>query len=221
MFTIHGVFGSPFVRTIRIGLHEKHLPWAWSPVTVGQHKQEPYLSRHPFGKIPAVDDDGFALYETNAVLRYLERKQPDPALIPPGLHRAARMDQILCIVDNYLFNYAKPVVFNRIIAPRLGVPVNDEAVIAALPDTRTVLGALCRLHATGPYLTGDTLSLADIAVLPHIDYLQRTPEGGAILWDFPKLLDWLAMMAERPSVQASARKPEDVLQVVEKEDVLF
>jgi len=220
MFTIVGVFGSPFVRTIRIALDEKRLHWAWSPITVGEHKQEPYLSRHPFGKIPAVHDDGFALYETNAVLRYLERKQPTPALIPADIHRATRMDQILCIVDNYLFNYAKPVVFNRIIAPHLGVPVNEEAVIAALPDTRTVLDALCRLHADGPYLTGATLSLADIAVLPHVDYLHRTPEGHAILQDFPKLLGWLAMMAERPSVQASARKPEKVLQV-EKEDVLF
>jgi len=220
MFTIHGVFGSPFVRTIRIALDEKRLPWAWSPITVGQHKQEPYLSRQPFGKIPAVEDDGFALYETNAVLRYLERKQPTPALIPTGLHRAARMDQILCIVDNYLFNYVKPVVFNRIIAPHLGVPVNEEAVVAALPDTRTVLGALSRLHTKGPFLTGETLSLADIAVLPHVDYLHHTPEGYAILQDFPKLLEWLAMMAERPSVQASARKPEKVLQA-EKEDVLL
>jgi glutathione S-transferase len=212
MFTIVGVFGSPFVRTIRIALDEKRLAWAWSPIAVGEHKQEPYLSRQPFGKIPAVHDDGFALYETNAVLRYLERKQPAPALIPADIHRAARMDQILCIVDNYLFNYAKPVVFNRIIAPRLGVPVNEEAVVAALPDARIVLGALARLHDSGPFLTGETLTLADIAVLPHLDYLHKTPEGYTMMQDFPDLLEWLGLMSQRPSVQASARKPEDVLQ---------
>jgi glutathione S-transferase len=220
MFTIFGVFGSPFVRTIRIALDEKRLPWAWAPFAIGEHKREPYLSRHPFGKIPAVNDDGFALYETNAVLRYLERKKPDPALIPSDIHRAARMDQIMCIVDSYLFNYARPLVFNRIIAPRMGVPVNEAAVIAALPDTRTVIQALSRLHTHGPFLTGDTLSLADIAVLPHLEYLHQAPEGFEILQGHPMLLEWLALMSDRPSVQASARKPETVLQD-QKEHVLF
>jgi glutathione S-transferase len=106
----------------------------------------------------------------------------------------------------------KPVVFNRIIAPRLGVPVNEDAVTAALPDTRLVLQAIDNLHEGGDFLTGDTLTLADIAVLPHADYLSKTPEGREILQDFPRLQTWLATMSTRPSVQSSARKPQDVLQ---------
>jgi len=212
MFTIFGIFGSPFVRAIRIALDEKQLPWAWAPFAVGEHKQEPYLSRQPFGKIPAVEDDGFALYETNAVLRYLDRKKPEPALIPSDPHRAARMDQIMCIVDCYLFRNAMPIAFNRIIAPRIGRPVDEDAIAAALPDTRVVIGAIAKLHRPGHFLTGDTLSLADIAVLPHLDMLDKTPEGHAILQDFPNLSEWLAAMRQLPSVQASARKPEDVLQ---------
>jgi len=210
MFTIFGVFGSPFVRTIRIALDEKHLPWAWAPFAIGEQKQEPYLSRHPFGKIPAVEDDGFALYETNAVLRYLERKQPDPALIPADPHRATRMDQLLCIVDNYLFRNCSPIAFNRIIAPRIGVPVNEAAVADAIPGARTVIGAIDALLA-GPFLTGKSLTLADIAVLPHVAMLHKTPEGQAILQDHPRLLDWHAMMSARASVQASALPPEKVL----------
>jgi len=212
MFTIYGIFGSPFVRTIRIALEEKHIPWAWSPFQVGEHKQQPYLSRQPFGKIPAVEDDGFALYETNAVLRYLERKSPEPVLIPTDIHRAARMDQIMCIVDSYLFRDCAPIPFNRIIAPRIGAPVNEDAVRAAIGPARTVMGALSTLHATGPFLTGDTLTLADIAVLPHMDLINKAPEGQALLQDFPTLLEWLALMSTRPSVQKSALPPEKVLQ---------
>jgi glutathione S-transferase len=212
MFTIFGVFGSPFVRTIRIALEEKGLPWAWSPFKIGEQKQEPYLSRQPFGKIPAVEDDGFALYETNAVLRYLDRKSPEPALIPGDIHRAARMDQIMCIVDNHLFRDCSPIPFNRLIAPRIGVPVNENAVTAAIGPTRTVMGALDKLRAVGPFLTGDTLTLADIAVVAHVDMIHRAPEGRALLEDFPTLLEWLEMMKTRPSVQKSALPPEKVLE---------
>ena len=213
MITIHGVFGSPFVRTLRIGLHEKKLPWAWAPFKLGEHKQEPYLSLHPFGKIPAITDDGFVLHETNAILRHIDRKSPDPVLIPADPHRAARMDQILCIVDNYLWPTAsRPIGFNRVIAPRIGAPVDEAAVAQALPDARIVLRAIDTLRGGADFLAGDAISLADIAVLPHLDFLERTPEGAELLASHAGLVAWLARMAARPSVAASARSPEKVLQ---------
>jgi glutathione S-transferase len=211
MITIHGVFGSPFVRTLRIALDEKRMKWRWSPFQLGEHKQEPYLSRHPFGKIPAVEDDGFGLYETNAVLRYIERIAPEPALIPADLHRATRMDQLLCIVDCYVFRYAAPIAFNRVIAPLIGRPVDEAAIAAAVPDTRVMLTALEKLHAGHEFFTGDTLTLADIALLPHIDLLNKTPEGKTLLAETPKILGWLDAMRARASVKASARPPEEVL----------
>jgi glutathione S-transferase len=211
MITIHGVFGSPFVRTVRIALDEKGLPWRWAPIKLGEHKQEPYLSRQPFGKIPAVDDDGFDLYETNAVLRYIERIAPEPALIPVDARRAARMDQLLCIVDCYVFRYAAPIGFNRVIAPLIGREPNEEAILAAIPDTRVMLGALEKLHAGGAFFTGETLTLADIALLPHLDLLNRAPEGQELLRETPLVLAWLAGMRGRPSVRASARPPDEML----------
>lgn len=213
MITIFGIFGSPFVRALRIALDEKGLAWAWSPFALGEHKEAAYLARHPFGKIPAIEDDGFALYETSAMLRHIERKQPDPALIPADAHRAARMDQLMCIVDNYLFrDAAMPIGFNRVIAPRIGRPVDEAAVAAAVQPCRTTLGAIACLQSEGVFLTGDTLTLADIAILPHLDFLTRTPEGGEALAAFPRLLGWLETMRARPSVQRSAVAPEKILQ---------
>lgn len=212
MITIHGVFGSPFVRALRIGLDEKGLPWAWAPFKLGEHKQEPYLSLHPFGKIPAIVDDGFNLHETNAILRHIDRQAPEPALIPDDSQRAARMDQIMCIVDNYLWpDVSRPIGFNRVIAPRIGVPVDEAAVAGALPNARTVLRVIDTLRGGADFLTGDTISLADVAVLPHVDFLERTPEGRELLALHPGLVAWLARMAVRPSVIASARSPEKVL----------
>jgi glutathione S-transferase len=212
MITIYGIFGSPFVRALRIALDEKGLPWAWSPFQLGEQTQEPYLSRQPFGKIPAIEDDGFPLYETGAMLRHIDRKTPEPALIPADPKRAARMDQIMCIVDNYLFRDAcGPIGFNRLIAPRIGLPVKEEAVAAAVAPARRAVTAISKLHAGGAFLTGDGVTLADIAVLPHLDLLNRTPEGGGILADFPVLTDWIATMNARPSVRASGKSPDKVL----------
>jgi glutathione S-transferase len=212
MITIHGIFGSPFVRAIRIALDEKHVPWAWAPFPLGAQKQEPYLSLQPFGKIPAIVDDGFELYETNAVLRHIDRKTPDPALIPTDPHRAARMDQLMCIVDCTLWPSAcRPINFNRLVAPRIGVPVDEAAVVAALPMAETALKAIAALHNGGRFMTGDTLTLADIALLPHIDALVKTPEGHDMLPTYPKLGAWLDTMRARPSVPASNLPPEKVL----------
>lgn len=212
MITIHGVFGSPFVRTIRIALDEKDVAWAWAPFQLGEHKQPPYLALHPFGKIPAIVDDGFVLYETNAVLRHIDRREPTPALIPTNPHSAARMDQMLCMLDNYLWpNASRPIGFNRVIAPLIGAPVDEAAVAAALPEARIALQAIATLHDRTDFLTGNTISLADIALLPHMDFLRRTPEGIELLAPHPHLSAWIERMAARPSVRASARPPEKVL----------
>ncbi len=212
MITIHGVFGSPFVRTVRIGLDEKGLPWAWAPFKLGEQKQEPHLSLHPFGKIPAITDDGFVLHETNAILRHIDRKVQAPALIPADPHRAARMDQIMCIVDNYLWpNVSRPIGFNRVIAPMIGAPVDEDAIRQAMPDARTTLRALAGLLGENDFLCGPDISLADIAVLPHVKFLDRAPEGQDLLASHAGLVAWLARMSARPSVAASAKPPEKVL----------
>jgi glutathione S-transferase len=212
MITIHGIFGSPFVRALRIALDEKGVNWAWAPFALGQQKQEPYLSMHPFGKIPAIEDDGFILYETQAMLRHIDRARTDPALIPADPHRAARMDQILAIVDCYLWpNACRPINFNRLIAPRVGAAVDEAAVAAGTPHAEVALRALAALQEAGPFLTGTEISLADAAVLPHLDMLSKTPEGKPILAEHPKLVAWLTVMRERPSVGNSSRPPEQVL----------
>lgn len=212
MIELHGVFGSPFVRAIRIALDEKGLRWAWKPFPLGAHKQEPYLTLHPFGKIPAITDDGFPLYETQAILRHIDRKAAAPALIPEDAHAASRMDQLLAIVDCYLWPLAcRPINFNRLIAPRIGRPVDEEAVAAGIPEAGTALHAVSPLLADNVFMAGDAISLADCAILPHLDALSMTPEGAPILARHENLTAWLARMRGRPSVAASARAPEKVL----------
>ena len=81
-FIVHSIPGSPFGRSVLATLAEKGAAVRFEAVRPGTLKAQPHLSRHPFGRIPVLEHDGFTLYETQAILRYLDRILPEPALTP-------------------------------------------------------------------------------------------------------------------------------------------
>src|SRR3954469_3896765 len=109
-FTVHSVPGSPFGRAALATLEEKAASYRLSPVMPGTFKSPEHLARHPFGRVPVLEHDGFSLYETQAILRYLDRALPNPALTPADPRRAARMDQLMNINDWYLFHGVGDVI---------------------------------------------------------------------------------------------------------------
>ncbi len=102
-FTVHSIPGSPFGRAVMTTLEEKGARYRFSPVAPGSLRSPEHLARHPFGRVPVLEHDGFLLYETQAILRYLDRMLPSPALTPADPRRAARMDQVMNVNDWYLF----------------------------------------------------------------------------------------------------------------------
>ena len=72
-FVIHSIPGSPFGRAVLATLEEKGARYRFAAVHPGTLKAEPHLSRHPFGKVPVLEHGDFKLYETQAILRYLDR----------------------------------------------------------------------------------------------------------------------------------------------------
>jgi glutathione S-transferase len=204
MITVRSIIGSPFGRAVLIGCIEKHAPHRLSPVTPGDHKAPAYLALQPFGRVPVIDDDGFVLYETQAILRYLDATQPGPKLTPADPRAEARMNQAIGILESYVFRQGSvlTVAFNRVVGPRLGIPVDEAAVAAALPTSRLCVEVLSGFVKNSPYLAGDALSLADIHILPHVDMLSEAPEGAELLAGTP-LAAWLDRVRARPSVAAT------------------
>src|ERR1043165_10015154 len=129
----------------------------------GEHKQPEHIARHPFGRIPAFEHDGFKLYETQAVIRYLDETIPNPPLTPDNPAARARMNQVIGIIECYFFpKAAAPIAFNRIIGPKLlGLPTDEGAIADAMPMARTCFAELDRLLGDQAYLTGESISLAD------------------------------------------------------------
>jgi len=110
---VYGTAGSTYVWSVRLALAEKGVAHELVEVGFGAHREEPHLSRHPFAKIPAFEHDGFQLYETQAILRYIDEGFPVAPLQSTDLHQFSRMNQIMGIVDAYAWpSIAAGILFN-------------------------------------------------------------------------------------------------------------
>jgi glutathione S-transferase len=203
---VHGVPGSPFMRAVQMGLEEKRMPYRAHAIGPGDSKSEAYLKKHPFGRVPLFEHGDFTLYETQAILRYIDAEFPEPPLQPHDRRSAARMNQIIGINDWYFFpKVAAVVVFQRIVGPALlGIATDEAAIEAAIPMARVCIAELNRLLGAHLFLAGDAISLADLMLAPQLDFFADTPEGKSLLAD-TGLRRWIDRMNERPSMKATLR----------------
>ena len=204
-FTVYSIPGSPFGRAVLATLEEKAATYRLVPVAPGTFRSPEHLARHPFGRVPVLEHNGFSLYESQAILRYLDRVLPAPLLTPGDCKAAARMDQVMNVNDWYLFQgVANVIAFHRVVGPRLmGLQPDEAAIEAAMPKARTVFAELARLLGEQPYFTGDAVSLADLLIAPQLAFFTQTPEWSVLSAPHANLVTWLARMEARPSFQAT------------------
>jgi glutathione S-transferase len=200
-FVVHGIPGSPYVRSVLLGFEEKGVPVHLAAMAMGEHKKPEHLARHPFGRIPVLDHGDFRLYETQAILRYLDDLFPSPAFQPRDAKARARMNQLVGISDWYVrVDISAAISRERIVVPLfLGGKPDEAKIAAALPNAENCVRALEGLMG-GVYLVGDDISIADLMLAPHISYFAMSPEGKKILGK-GKLMQWLERMEARPSMQ--------------------
>ncbi len=203
---VHGIPGSPYYRAVLMGLEEKKIAYRLSFIPMGSARSPEHLSRHPFGRIPVLDHGDFRLYETQAILRYIDTLSAQTPLQPRDAKAAARMNQIVGIVDWYVF----PTLSIKLTAERLmsqvfwGRPPNEATIAAAIPEARACLQELDRLKGSSAFLTGDSVSIADLMLAPQIEFLTHTPEGSMLKGT--GVGEWIARMMARPSMQATQRE---------------
>ncbi len=211
-FIVYGIPGSPFLRSVQAALEEKAAPYRMQPIAPGEHRGEAYRAMNPFSRVPVVKHGDFVLYETQAILRYVDIALPGPALQPSDPKAAARMNQLMGINDWYFFpQVGATIVFQRIVGPAImGSTANEEVCAAAFPQARVCVDEIENLLGNNAYLVGDQVTLADIILYPQLAYFSQTPEGRALLQG-KRLAAWLERMAVRPSMLASL--PPDPLRV--------
>ncbi len=202
---LHGYHLSVYLRIARLALAEKGL--AYDRVEVNPFAPDlpaAYLELHPFGRVPVLVHDGFALYETAAITRYIDRAFPGPPLQPAGPKALARMDQIIGVVDAYAYwPLVRQVFAHRVIRPRFGQPADEAEIASGLAAAPRVLGALEKLAGDEAFLVGPAISLADLHLGAMIAYFVQAPEGKAVLPAYPRLARWWRSIAGRPSFAAT------------------
>ena len=203
---LYGPTYSTYVRTIRLVLAEKGIEYDLVNVDMesGEHRSTAHLQRHPFGKIPVFDHNGFALYESNAIAHYIDDAFPGKRLAPYGMHRRARDQQIVDVINSYGYNR----IIVRLVLPYFFADKEKgpdmAAITAAVPDIEHVLGAIQELMTDpDPYLGGREIGFSDLFLAPVIHYLMMFPEGGRILPKLPRLASWWLAMQQRDTVIAT------------------
>ena len=190
--TVYGFDGSTYVRTVRMVLAEKGASYDLVPVDimVGENKRPEHLARHPFAKIPVLEHGARRLYETGAIIRYLNDVLPGKSLVPDTAMNRARMDMGLAIHDNYGYGALIGLAAQHLFPDFVGGK-NEEMRLDCLEKGRLVLTEIMKLRGDDPWIAGANLSLADLFIAPVCFYVSLTPDAGAA-FDVPGFADWWA-----------------------------
>ncbi|MER8571416.1 glutathione S-transferase family protein [Mesorhizobium sp. M1338] len=195
---VYGADYSVYVRIVRLVLAEKGVDHELVPVDVFATDGIPawYFEHHPFGRIPAFEHEGFRLFETSAIARYVDESFDGPSLQPREPRRRATMNQIIGMLDAYAY---RSMVWD-VAVERLEKEAPDEALIASgLSQASKALQTLASLKAPGPWLLGDQLTLADLHAAPIMGYFVKVAEGQSLLAEFPTIQAWWERISTRPS----------------------
>lgn len=154
---------------------------------------------NPFVRVPVLDHDGFILCETTAICRYVARAFPGVALVPNDPRAAARMDQVIAVIDAHgYWPLVRQVFAHQVFRPLIS-EVPDPATIAdGLAASAPVLQMLDDIAAEALVL-GQDLTLADLHLAPMIGYFAAAPDGQAALATHPALSRWWARLQRHPA----------------------
>ncbi len=197
---VYGSVVSPFVRKLLGYLGEKGLTFELKGVGIGD-PDPGFRAASPLGKMPAMDDDGFLLADSSAIIQYLEAKHPEPALIPADPQERGRVIWWEEFADTVFAACSGKIFFNRVVAPKFLGREGDLAA-AAIAETDELPRLLDYLEGAIPasgFLVGDRLTLADLAVAsPLMNF--RHCGAGADPTKHPKVARWSAAILGRPSM---------------------
>lgn len=202
--TVLGDPRSSFCRTVRMALAEKGVAYTLQPVP----PQTPEILAHnPFGRIPVFLDGPISLYETRAILGYIEEAFEGPSLQAHGVTARARDEQWVSVIACHAYDAMVRRYVLQYVFPKGPGGQPDRGVIeAALPDIDRHLAALEQAYGEGLYLGGSRAAMADLYLAPIVACLGMFAEGAALLEKYPAVRRGHGAMRERPSFAATEPK---------------
>jgi glutathione S-transferase len=202
--------GSPFAWRVMLALEVKGLPYESKLLefSKNEHKTPSYLQLNPRGKVPTLKDGDFVLYESLAIMAYLDRKYPDPPLFGRTAEETGLVCRALAECESYLLSAGDKVV--RPIFFGAGLE-KVEQIQQAAQTVRDELKLVDERVARTPWLVGDRISAADIAVFPVVQLLLRAATKEAarpfelgllpLAQSFPNLARWVQRIESLPNYE--------------------
>ncbi len=200
---VYGATYSVYTRIPRMALAIKAVDYQLQEIDIFDPETLPhdYPARHPFLKIPTLKHDGFELYETGAICRYIDETFPTPALFSKDAQTNARINQIISILDNYAYRcWVWDIAVERLERS----PPDEEQIQSALPRARTCFDAINELAGDGPGLIGESVTFADVYGMAVIHYFMQTPEGRDMIVNYPRINAWWSRLNSETWVAATA-----------------
>ncbi len=193
---------SSYTRTARMALAEKNVPYTLKPSRPHSPEQR---AVHPFGRIPGLCDGDIGIWETAAIVNYLDECFDTGVSLRAGsILERTRAIQWVSAVNSYLYDTMVRRYVLQMLFPKGEGGIPDRAVIdAALAEMPTQFAALDAAYAKGPHLAGNSFTAADLFVAPILAYVQAFPEGGQLMANYPNLLRGQALVRERASFKAT------------------
>lgn len=205
MITLYNSKISSNTRRVWVALLEKNLEFEEVLIQLNQGEQfkPEFLEINPFHHIPVLIDDGFKVFESLAILDYLEAKYPDPKLMPTDAESIAKVRMVELVTLNELIPPTFPLMRKT-----LEFDVPPEQLEKAKKQVATVLQFFeDQLDKNQPYVIGDRLTLADIVAGTTIPTLHFF---GISLEKYPKVNQWCQTLQQRESWQKTTPSPEAI-----------
>jgi glutathione S-transferase len=170
--------GSPFAWRVMLTLEVKELPYESKLLEFakGENKTPAYLKLNPRGKVPTLKDGDFVVYESLAIMTYLDRKYPEPKLFGTTAEETGLIWRMICECESYFVpvgdKVVRPMFFGK------GLDKVDEIQQAAR-SIRQELTTIDQRLGQADWLVGERISAADIAVFPFVQLLLRAASKDA------------------------------------------
>jgi glutathione S-transferase len=202
---IIGSSRSTYTRAVCMVCEEKGIDYVLTETPL--HAPE-IRAIHPFGKMPVLRHGDVELFESKAIVTWLDRSFPAPFVLPAEPRQAALTEQWVSLTNTvidrtlirtYLFAYIAPGTPD-------GKP-NRAAIDAVMPAVREQVAVLDKAVEKTGHLVGEQFTFADINLMPILHRLQQAPEGKAALAGATHLAAYYARHAARPSFQRTDPPP--------------
>ena len=190
---------SPNAIKVLAGAYHLDLPFETVMVDLlkGAQHAAAFAAINPNRKMPVLEDDGFVLWESNAILQYLASKRPGNTLFPTEPRRQADVARWQFWQTAHWGPVAGTYTFERVVKKLANLGPADEAALAkAEPDFHKFAEVLNGQLRGKKFVTGDDLTVADLSIGAWMVY---GGQAGFPLDDYPEITRWYASVVALPA----------------------